>query len=76
MSVPPITGAPGAFDRHGLAGEHRLVDGRAPVDDRAIRRHVLSRADHQDLVDHHGFRGHLLVLAQIVHVQVAVRLEL
>ena len=42
-----VTGRLG--DRHRLAGEHRLVDGRGPLDDDAVDRHLVARPDSQQI---------------------------
>ncbi len=36
-------------DRHRLAGEHRLVDCRGPLDDDAVDRHLVARPDSQQI---------------------------
>ena len=48
--VAPMTRSPGALvHRHRLAGHHRLVDRRLPVDHDAVHRHLLARPDAQEI---------------------------
>ena len=45
LIVPPMTLAPTSLlDRHRLAGHHRFVERRAPLDQLAVDRHLVARA--------------------------------
>ena len=46
--------------RHGLAGDHQLVDGAAALHDRAVDRHLLARAHAQPVADVDAVELHLL----------------
>ncbi len=60
--VPPMTLAPTSLvDRHRLAGDHRLVDGAAALDDRAVDRHLLAGTHAQAVADLHGVELDLLL---------------
>ena len=60
--VPPIDlGADLLGDGHGLARHHGLVDRAAPLDDHAVDRHLLARADPQAVPDLHGVELDLLL---------------
>jgi hypothetical protein len=49
--------------RHGFAGHHRLVDGRAAVGDLAVDRHLLARTHAQQIADLDRIERDLLVAA-------------
>ena len=52
FTVPPMTAAPGGLrDRQRLAGDHRLVDRPAPLDDRAVHGNPLAGPDTQLVTD-------------------------
>ena len=60
----PGDGVPGLLvDGDGLAGEHRLVDGAASLGDLAVDRHLLARADADQLSDGDGGDGDERLLA-------------
>ena len=44
-------GAGGGLDGNGLAGQHRLVDGRGALDDTTVGGDLLTRADDEDVTD-------------------------
>ena len=52
LTVAPATSSPGStLDRHGLAGEQRLVDRRAALLDDAVGGDLLARADDEAVAD-------------------------